>query len=352
MISAVRPASHSREWLFFVVLLLLAALAGCGQDRDAVQLSGRTMGTAWHVTYLPDPAATRVTAQAAQDAIEAALERVNSAMSTYREDSEISAINRLPVGEALTVSEDFATVLDAGLAIGRASEGAYDVTVGPLVRLWGFGPDGDIEQLPSAERIAEQRLMVGQQDLAWDVAQRRLAKPAPRELDFSSIAKGYAVDLVAEALAQLRIGDYLVEVGGEMRVAGLSPRGDAWRVAIELPDPGRRAVERAISLSQGAVATSGDYRNFFELGGERYSHSIDPRTGYPVRHDLVSVTVIHDSAMWADGWATALTVLGMPAALRVAEAQGLAVYLLQRDGEGFASSHSAAFTRYLVAEDN
>jgi thiamine biosynthesis lipoprotein len=351
MISAARPASHSREWLFFVVPLLLAVLAGCGAGRDAVQLSGRAMGTSWHVTYLPaargEPAPATV-----QEAIEAALERVNGAMSTYREDSEISAVNRLPAGAAVTVSEDFARVLDAGLAIGRASDGAYDVTVGPLVRLWGFGPGGGIEEIPAADSIAAMRMAVGQQQLEWDAGQRRLRKPVARELDFSSIAKGYAVDLVVDALAQLQLSDYLVEVGGEMRVSGHSPRGDAWRVAIELPDPGRRAVQRTISLSRGAVATSGDYRNFFELGGERYSHSIDPRTGYPVRHDLVSVTVIHDSAMWADGWATALTVLGMPAALQVAEAQGLAVYLLQRDGEGFASSHSAAFAPYLVDDDS
>jgi thiamine biosynthesis lipoprotein len=283
--------------------------------------------------------------------VEQALERVNQSMSTYRDDAEIMAVNRAPANEALALSADFIRVLETGLAIGSASGGAYDVTVGPLVRLWGFGPGGAVDSAPAEDAIAQARDATGQGALELDVAAGTLLKRAPRELDFSSIAKGYAIDLAAEAITEVGVSDFLFEIGGEMRVSGNSPRGDRWRVAIEQPDPTLRAVARAIPVSDASVATSGDYRNYFEVDGVRYSHSIDPRTGYPVRHDLVSVTVVHESAMVSDGWATALVILGMPAAREVAEQQSLAVYFIQRDGEDFIASHSSAFEPYLEGED-
>ena len=324
MTSAVNRTSHSREWLFFAVAAaLLLAVLGCARDTAPVQLGGGTMGTTWSLTYLPGAASPDP--QTVQSAVEQALERVNQSMSTYRDDAEIMAVNRAPANEALTLSADFIRVLETGLAIGTASGGAYDVTVGPLVRLWGFGPGGTIEAAPSDEAIAQARQAVGQDALVLDSGAAALLKQAPRELDFSSIAKGYAVDLAAEAIEELGLNDFLLEVGGEMRLSGHSPRGDRWRVAIEQPDTALRAVARAIPVTDASVATSGDYRNYFEVDGVRYSHSIDPRTGYPVRHDLVSVTVVHESAMVADGWATALVILGMPAAREVAEQRALAV---------------------------
>ena len=307
------------------------------------------MGTTWSLTYLPG--ATMRDPGAVQSAVEQALERVNAAMSTYREDSEIVAVNRAATNRTVALSDDFTRVLQAGLAIGAASGGAYDITVGPLVRLWGFGPGEPVVAEPPAEAIARARDAVGQGALVLDADAGTLVKQAPRELDFSSIAKGYAVDLAAEAIAALGLSDFLLEVGGEMRLSGHSPRGDRWRVAIEQPDATRRAVALAIPVTNASVATSGDYRNYFEVAGVRYSHSIDPRTGFPVRHDLVSVTVVHDSAMVADGWATALVVLGMPAALEVAEQQALAVYFIQRDGDAFVASHSSAFESYLEDQD-
>ena len=350
MTSAANRTSHSREWLFFAgAAALLLAVAGCARESVPVQLGGGTMGTTWSLTYLPgtvtpDPVAV-------QSAVEQALARVNAAMSTYRDDSEIMVVNRAPVNKTLALSEDFTRVLQAGLTIGAASGGAYDVTVGPLVRLWGFGPDGAVETAPSTEAVAQLRREIGQDALDFDTDMGTLLKRAPRELDFSSIAKGYAVDLAARALEELGLSDFLLEVGGEMRLSGYSPRGDRWRVAIEQPDATLRAVALAIPVTNASVATSGDYRNYFEVDGVRYSHSIDPRTGYPVRHDLVSVTVVHESAMVADGWATALVILGMPAALEVAEKQALAVYFIQRDGEDFIASHSSAFETYLEVED-
>ncbi len=345
MLPGLARSHRPVRWLFFGALLAL--LAACGGEPQDLRLEGRTMGTSWHLT-VPAGAPAEADLQAA---IDAELEAVNDSMSTWLEGSEISRFNRLPPGQGMTVSPRFAAVLEAALAIGDASGGAYDVTVAPLVDLWGFGPEGPRNGVPDPAALAEVRARVGQDKLAWDPESRRLEKQAALALDFSSIAKGYAVDRVAGIVEARGFTDYLVEIGGEMRVAGQSPRGDAWRVAVERPEAGIRAVARGIELSDRAIATSGDYRNFFAVGGERYSHMIDPRSGAPVTHDVVSVTVVAESCMVADGWATALTVLGREAALAVAAEAGLAVYLLAREGEGFEEYSSPAFAPYLAEED-
>ena len=190
---------------------------------------------------------------------------------------------------------------------------------------------------------------VGLAHLDWKSETRMLAKQVPGlALDFSSLAKGYAVDLGADALENLNIPRFMLEVGGEVRVEGSSPRGDAWRIAIERPEPGSRgSMQAALLVSDTAIATSGDYRNFFEQGGRRYSHLIDPRNGYPVQHDVVSVTVVHGSAMMADAWATALTVLGSEEAMALAESRQLAVYLLKRSGEDLEVMTTTAMRQWL-----
>lgn len=347
--------SHSSGWLFYGTVLALLALAtlllgGCQRQPLPVELSGTTMGTTWHVSYLP-PVPGGAEPEAVQAELEALLVAVNDSMSTWQPDSEISRFNRSTPGDWFPVSAPFAEVVAAALAIGELSGGAYDVTVGPLVELWGFGPARPRIDLPSDAAIRERREQVGQQHLELDLAQGRLRRLRDVELDLSSIAKGYAVDVLAEALAAQQIVDFLVEVGGEMRVSGLSPRGDAWRIAVERPQPGARSVALGIALTDAAVATSGDYRNYFEVDGRRYSHSIDPRSGRPVQHDLVSVTVIAADCMRADGWATALTVLGAGEALALAEARGLAVYLLRRDGERIVPLYSSAFEPWLEVTD-
>jgi thiamine biosynthesis lipoprotein len=282
--------------------------------------------------------------------VQGVLDAVESSMSTYRGDSEITRVNRAPGNTRVEVSSDFYQVLSAAIAVGRQSRGAYDVTVGPLVELWGFGPTPFSGAVPSDEAIAQAMASVGQHHLRLDGENVAVSKLAPVSLDLSSIAKGFAVDRVAELLMEAGIHRFLAEVGGEMRVAGLSHRGDAWRVAIEKPDSGVRDIAAAIALTEGAVATSGDYRNFFELDGQRFSHTIDPRTGRPVVHDLVSVTVVHPSAMMADAWATALSVLGAVEGPEVAREQGLAVYFIQRNGDALEHSHTAEFSPYLVVQ--
>jgi thiamine biosynthesis lipoprotein len=335
--------SHSREWLF--CLFIMVSLAACSGETPPTQLAGATMGTTWHVSYLPAASAPAV--EDLQLGIEAQLEQVNSSMSTYRPDSEISRFNALDSGEWFIASPDFFRVLTTALDIGQLSEGAYDVTVAPLVDLWGFGPDGIVDEPPSDHEIALLMPQVGQNKLQVDAERFGVMKRSALTVDFSSLAKGFAVDQVAEWLLAQGIERFMVEVGGEMRLSGLSGRGDPWRIAIEQPEISRREIATTVSLSDVALATSGDYRNYFELNGQRYSHSIDPRTGYPVAHDLVSVTVVHSSCMIADAWATALTVLGAERAMVVAKTQGLAVYFIRRVEDGFDQSHTPQFSRYL-----
>lgn len=333
-----------------ITVMMVLLLGACERAPAVHKLSGPTMGTVWNVT-LTLPGDLGIGADALVADIEAELEAVNSSMSTYREDSEISRFNRSPVGQWTTVSPAFYTVLAAALDLGEKSDGAYDVTVGPLVNLWGFGPGEASVTPPAAEAIQATLADVGQNKLQADDSASAVRKSVNVYLDFSSIAKGYAVDRIAMRLGERGVADYLVEVGGEMRVAGKSPRGDAWRVAIEQPDPTQSGIARAIRLVDAAIATSGDYRNYFETDGVRYSHSIDPRTGYPVTHELVSVTVVHPSAMLADAWATALAVMGPDEALSVAEEQGLAVYLIERDDEAYASRHTQAFAPLLESPE-
>ncbi len=341
--------SHSREWLFCWLLCCLLLLTACGDDRTQVQLRGAIMGTTWQVSYIP--AADAPIEERVFKAIDHELQTVEHAMSTYREDSEITAINTAPVQQEIILSTAFLTVLRAALQVGQQSGGAYDVTVMPLVEAWGFGPGEPVTQPPEADRIASLLDDVGQQHLVLRVNESALTKSKAVTIDFSSLAKGYAVDRVAQALEAMGVDDYLVEVGGEMKLSGFSVRGDLWRIAIEQPNAAARAVAVTIALSDKAVATSGDYRNFFEADGKRYSHTIDPRTGYPVAHDLVSATVVHDSAMLADAWATALLVLGAEAAAAIAQEQGLAVYFIRRIGDDFVHEHSAAFATYLLTDD-
>ena len=337
--------SHFQKWLF--CLLLVIYLGGCTRDIDPVQLSGATMGTTWHISYItpkvvPDQ-------DQLQSGVEDILETVNQRMSTYLPESEMSQFNTLETNTWFKVSPEFFAVLSAALEIGRQSEGAYDVTVAPLVELWGFGSSGVVSHPPKALEITTQMLNIGQGNLRLDRANAHIMKLQELSLDFSSLAKGYAVDRVAEWMISKGVDRFMIEVGGELRLSGISGRGDSWRIAIEQPEAPGGSVAVTMGLTDVAVATSGDYRNYFVAEGQRYSHMIDPRSGYPIAHDLVSVTVVHQNCMIADAWATALTVLGSERAMAVAQAQGLAVYFIRRVGGDFEHSHTSLFSDYLAS---
>ena len=311
----------------------LFALAGCeAPGAPPARLAGTTMGTTYHVS-LAQPLSPRE-ALSLRAGIEAVLARVDALMSTYRPDSELVRFNAAPAGARLVVSPDTAVVVDHALRTWLISGGAFDATVGPLVDLWGFGPH-DVQQLPTDEAVADASALVGSDDLAVDPATGTLVKARDGvQLDLSGIAKGHAVDRVAEHLDGAGIDAYLVDIGGELRSRGRKADRSTWRVGIEKPLPGERRLQRVLALDGESIATSGDYRNFFERGGRHYSHTIDPRSGRPVQHALAGVSVIAERAMQADALATALMVLGPDAGMALAERLALPALFLSRGAGG------------------
>ncbi len=312
-----------------ILLGWLILLSGCGSDggREGAELSGPIMGTRYSVKIAGVPAATDREQLASK--VQAELELINSLMSTYDPQSELSRFNAFAGTEWFGVSRSTLEVVGRARSISEKTGGAFDVTVGPLVNLWGFGPEPEPGLVPSPDLIAAQRARVGYARVELREEPPALRKGRPDVyVDLSAIAKGYAVDRVAGLLEKEGLHDYLVDVGGEIRVAGDNAAGEPWRLAVEYPDSGRRAPFRIIRLERGGVATSGNYRNFFELEGQRYAHTIDPRSGWPVSHALLAVTVISDDTMTADAWATALMVLGPEEGLAVAEREGVAALLI------------------------
>jgi len=308
------------------------ALAGCSRhspERE-VRFAGETMGTTYSVKVARWPAAGRVAEL--QQAVQAALDGVDRRMSLHRPDSELARLNR--AGGEVTLSEDLWRVVAAGQQVASATDGAFDMTVAPLVVRWGFGP-APRSSLPQGDEIRVIRERVGHQALQLDGARRLAAKRrADLQLDLGGIAKGYGVDLAAAALDAAGAGHYMVEAGGEVRTRGVNADGEPWRIGIEQPDAVPQRARLVVPLSGWAMATSGDYRNYFEADGRRYSHEIDPRTGAPVDHRLCSVTVVAEDCMRADALATALLVLGPERGVRLAESLGLAAYFVERLAPG------------------
>tara|TARA_R110001599_G_scaffold119118_2_gene288828 strand:+ start:9121 stop:10134 length:1014 start_codon:yes stop_codon:yes gene_type:complete len=310
---------------------------------ELVSFSGPTMGTTYTVKFyttenVKKPSDLKV-------GVDAALVRVNKLMSTYDPNSELSVFNKLPANQFSNISEDMAYVIDKALLISEMSGGEYDITIGPLVNLWGFGPGNREDKVPSELLIDEAKSRVGYHYLKLDG--RRLTKEKNIYVDLSSIAKGYGVDMVAQVLQSKGVRSYLIEVGGEILSKGVKADGESWKVAIESPAGGHEIVERILSVTDVAVATSGDYRNYFEKNGVRYSHTISPKTGRPITHRLVSVTVVDKTTTMADGLATAITVLGPEKGFEFAQKNGIAAYLLIKTDFGFEERPSDAFKPYL-----
>ncbi len=310
------------------------------------RFSGAIMGTTYHVTLVNAP--RNLSLDAVEQETMERLQAVDALMSTYKPDSEVSGFNRTEPGRWYTVTEDTAQVVDIALKVSELSNGAFDVTVGPLVELWGFGAGGTAQRVPSADAINAARARVGHSAIQLRPVPPGLRKMQPVEIDLSAIAKGYAVDQVADHLEARGITNYLVEVGGELRSAGSNPDGHVWEIGIEAPSLLHSGAVQVIGLGAAAVATSGDYRNYFEQNGQRYSHTIDPRTGTPVQHRLASVTVVHPSAAWADALATAINVLGPEEGFELAQSMKLAVYLLIQTDAGFEQRSTSGFARYLI----
>jgi thiamine biosynthesis lipoprotein len=333
--------------LFLLVLLAFAVRQLWWLAPEEAVIGGPTMGTTWSVR-LDSRGRTREDLVQAQAVIERSLAQVNRLMSTWQEESELSRFNRHASTEPFGVSAETFQVLELALQVGERSGGAFDVTVKPLVAAWGFGAGARAPgQGPDAAELAALRGRVGLDLLELDASKSTLRKRRPDvECDLSAIAKGFAVDQVVQALEALGWGAFLVEVGGEVGARGERPAGGPWRVGIERPDSLARAVHARVELFDQAMATSGDYRNFYEQDGKRLAHIIDPRSGRPVQHVLASVSVVHRRAVLADAWATALSVLGPEAGFALAEREGLAGYFLVRRQDG--SLESRATRAYLA----
>ncbi len=283
--------------------------------------------------------------------LDTVLKTVNDQMSTWQQDSELSRFNRYQQTDWFPVSAQLAEVTQAALEVSELSAGVYDVTVGPLVNLWGFGAgkaEGEPEVPPQAA-IDTALLNVGYKKLAVRLEPPALRKdPAGLYVDLSSIAKGYGVDQLAEHLQQLGATDYMVEIGGEIRTRGHSPRGDEWRIAIEKPVDLGRSVQQGLKLKNGSLATSGDYRNYFSAGGQRYSHTLDPASGYPVMHSLASVSVMAENTMLADAYATMLMAMGEVKGCKFVLEQGIDAYFIWRTDHGFETFATDGFQQALI----
>ncbi len=328
------------------LLLLLGAFVFLVLNKPAHQVlhSGETMGTTYHVKWVTSSRNT----QFIREGIEFQLNDVNAKMSTYLPDSELSRFNALVSNEWFEISAETQTVIGEALRIAVLSGGAFDPTVGPLVELWGFGAKGDRFDPPADSEIESLLQQVGFEKIGL-----RRENPAVRKskkalaIDLSAIAKGYAVDRIANYLAEQGIKHYMVEVGGEVRASGHNGQKQVWRIAVENPGiserPDSPMVTRVLPLLDLAMATSGTYRNYFDAQGKRYSHTLNPNTGRPIEHNTVSVSVFHPSCMTADALATALLVLGAEQGLDLAEEQGLAALFLEQNGDKIEPLASTAF---------
>lgn len=334
-----------KKILFSAFLLIAIAIVYrfSSFSPQLVSFSGPTMGTTYTVKFYTTKQVTNP--WDLKNDVDDVLAKVNRLMSTYDPTSELSKFNKLPAGQSADISKDMAYVVDKALLISEMTSGEYDVTIGPLVNLWGFGPSKREDEVPSQALIDEAKSRIGYEFLILDG--HHLTKEKDIYVDLSSIAKGYGVDEVARVLRERGIESYLVEVGGEILSRGLKSDGSSWKVAIESPAGGHSIAERILSLDDVAIATSGDYRNYFEKNGVRYSHTINPITGKPVTHRLVSVTVIDKTTTMADGLATAITVLGPNKGFVFAQENGIAAYLLVKTDVGFEERPSDAFKSYL-----
>jgi thiamine biosynthesis lipoprotein len=328
-----------------VLIVGLVGVVACSSGgRELIEIRGTAMGTAWSVKVVTAGSAVG-TKQTVRRLTQGQLDLVNARMSHYLATSEVSRFNALSETTPFRVSPETTEVVRHALEIGAITGGALDVTVAPLVDAWGFGPRGEPLDAPSEADVERLLATTGLDLLRLDPAVPAISKRIPGlRIDLSAVAKGYAVDRVAEALLKAGHANYMIEIGGEIRVHGHNLAGVPWRLGIERPQVAGREIHTVVPLTDGSLATSGDYRLFREIEGRWISHIIDPRSGRPVEHRLASVSVVDDLCVRADAYATALLVLGPDEGMRLAEEEDLAVlFLTQGDGGQIVESSSPKF---------
>ncbi|CAM3589556.1 FAD:protein FMN transferase ApbE [Rouxiella silvae] len=329
-------------------------LSACGPDKDAatsVVISGKTMGTYYRVSVV---GLDKSREPELRQQIEAQLKEDDHELSTYKDDSVLSRFNQYTGTEPQPISSGMADAIITSLRVGQKTGGAMDITVGPLVNLWGFGPNKEPIKMPTQQQIDAAKAEIGLQHLKviqqYDGDYLQKDKP-DMYVDLSTVGEGYATDHLARLVEANGISNYLVSVGGAVVSRGKNPEGKTWQVAIQKPTDKEDAVQAIVDLQGMGISTSGSYRNYYELDGKRLSHIIDPATGRPITHKLVSATVIASTALEADGWDTGLMVLGTKKALALAEKEHLAVYLITKEGDGFKTTMTPQFKAYLRKAD-
>jgi len=342
--------SHGLPWersFLLIVVLSIALLSGAGCKRGPLELafSGITQGTTYSVKILADNSDRKATLA---QLIQARLDNIDKTLSTYRPDSEISRFNQHNQTTPFPVSKDFLEVVQLATNVSKAASGAFDITAAPLIDAWGFGSGEKNEQPPTENEIQEIRKRIGYNKIEIDPAASTLRKTQSDVVcNINAIAQGYTVDKIAEDLDAEGIANYMVEVGGEVRAKGQNIRGVPWQIGIEKPIATGRALAQIVALTDTSLSTSGDYRNYYEKDGVRFSHTIDPQTGRPITHTLASISVIHPQCSLADAFATAIMVLGPEKGYDFAQKQKLpALFIIHTGDDKFTEKTTPEFAAF------
>lgn len=341
---------------FLALVLPLLLLSACSDpsepaNREApvTHLEGRIFGTFYRVSVTgelaPGPRETL------HEAVRATLEGVDQSMSTYRDDSDLMRLNSHPPGDWVALPDAVIDVLNTAERLSERTDGAFDATIGGLVNLWSFGPEARPTEVPSDAAIEARLEQVGHEHLDLDPDNSRARRMTDLFVDLSAIAKGEAVDRVTRLLEERGHPNHLVNIGGDLKARGRKAQNTPWRIGIEIPRDGPQSAHHVLPLSDMSLATSGDYRNYFEVDGRRYSHTIDPRDGRPVTHSLASASVFHPSNRLADALATAFMVMGVDATLDYARDHDIAVLVIEHAQQRFRTRVSPALEQMLSEED-
>ncbi|MGY8769937.1 MAG: FAD:protein FMN transferase [Pirellulales bacterium] len=351
------PLVRAIAMIWITLAALMVVSAGCqrlptsSQSTTPISISGQTMGTIVYSIKIYN-APESISEDALKQEIDTLLLQINQQMSTYIADSELSLVNQAKSDVWTDISPELLEVLQAAAEVHQQTAGKFDASVGPAVNLWHFGPGEKVGTLPSDSQVAQALSHVGFENIELRVEPPAVKKQdAATYLDLSAIAKGYAVDQVADLLQDQGLTQFMVEIGGEVQTVGLKPDGSRWNIAIEKPVRGERGFQQVVALTNIGLATSGDYRNYFEHDGILYSHTIDPDTAKPVDHQLTSASVLHSKCMLADAYATALMVLGPKQGYDWAEEHHVAALLIHRTEDGqFGEQATTAWLNYFNEE--
>lgn len=321
-------------------LAIAAGLSGCGEPGpDIAKFEGFAQGTTYHISYWSE---TPVDGNALEASVNKALADIDKNLSNYRPDSVIEVFNHNPSADSQAVGDEIVALIKVAGKVSHTSQGCYDLTIKPLFDLWGF--QGDALSIPDETVLQQARAEIGL-DKVVVVDDTHLQKPANVRVDVSSVAQGYSVEKISRIMEGRGVHNYLVEIGGELKTHGHKPDGSAWRIAVEKPLPGEQRLLKVLTTPKDqpfAVMTSGTYRHYFDVNGQRYSHILDARTGKPVSHDLVAVTVLHEDPTVADAWSTALLCVGQQQGIQLANAEHLKVLFIQQQGDALVETKSQA----------